>query len=88
MIRKPYTDADGKRAVQKEGVEIKVRTERTGDPLEEGLLQLDGYLSRLGLDHGTLLIFDRRPSALKQELVPAFDQVTSPDGRAVTLLRA
>ena len=36
MIRKPYADADGKRVVQKEGVEIKVRTERTGDPLEEG----------------------------------------------------
>jgi len=37
-----------------------------GDVLLEGLAQLDGYLSRLDLDSGTLLIFDRRPSAVKR----------------------
>ncbi len=35
-----------------------------GDPLEEGLKQLAGYLERLGLDTGTLVIFDQRAAAV------------------------
>jgi hypothetical protein len=64
LVRKPDTDIDGKPAVQREVVELKVRRSGRGDPLSEGLAQLDGYLSRLRLDSGTLLIFDRRPAAL------------------------
>ena len=60
----------------------------TGDPLEEGLEQLDGYLERLGLDSGTLLIFDRRPSAVERHPDPEFSEVNSPAGRKVILLRA
>lgn len=56
--------------------------------LDEGLVQLDGYLARLGLDSGALLIFDRRPSVLKQPLNPKFEQTRTPSGRAVTLLLA
>jgi hypothetical protein len=88
LVRKPYSGADGKRAVQREAVEIKVCRPRTGDPLKEGLTQLDGYLTRLGLDTGTLLIFDRRPSAVRQMPDPRFSQERSPAGRTVTLLRA
>lgn len=65
LVRKPFTDADGKAALQEEGIELKVRTDKTGDPLDEGLHQLDDYLSRIGLGHGTLLIFDRRPSVVR-----------------------
>jgi hypothetical protein len=88
LVRKPYTDDNGKRAMQREAVEVKVRRAKTGDPLAEGLDQLDGYLSRLGLDTGTLLIFDRRPSAVKKQPEPKFSAERTPAGREITLLRA
>jgi hypothetical protein len=88
MVRKPYNRPDGKTALQREAIELKVRTESSGDPLEEGLVQLDGYLSRLGLDSGALLIFDRRPTALQRPLDPKFEQAGTPSGREVTLLLA
>jgi hypothetical protein len=88
LARKPYTATDGKPARQQEGIELKVRRDGEPDPLNEGLIQLDEYLARFGLAEGTLLIFDRRPSAVKQRIEPTFDQVTSPEGRSVTLLRA
>ncbi len=44
-------------------VELKVWRDREADPLNEGLEQLAGYLERLGLDHGTLMLFDRRATA-------------------------
>jgi hypothetical protein len=88
VVRKPYTGPDGKSALQREAIELKVRTEDTGDVLPEGLAQLDGYLSRLDLDTGALLIFDRRPSAVKRPVDPRFDQARTPSGRDVTLLLA
>jgi hypothetical protein len=42
---------------------LKVRTDKTGDPLPEGLIQLDGYLSRCGLDAGYLLGLARLTSS-------------------------
>jgi hypothetical protein len=44
-------------------IELKVWREKQGDPLHEGLAQLEGYLGRLGLTEGFLVIFDRRRSA-------------------------
>ncbi len=44
-------------------VELKVWRDREADPLAEGLEQLAAYLERLGLDAGTLLLFDRRREA-------------------------
>ena len=41
-------------------LEIKVWRDRGANPLAEGLDQLAGYLKRLSLDEGTLLIFDTR----------------------------
>lgn len=74
--------------MQREAVEIKVRRAGGGNPLKEGLLQLDGYLTRLGLETGTLLIFDRRPATVKRPPDPEFAQERTPGGRIVTLLRA
>jgi hypothetical protein len=61
---------------------------READPLAEGLAQLDGYLDRLGLDTGVLVVFDRRPQAAPIAERTVFDQATSPSGRPVTVLRA
>jgi len=49
--------------VQRWAVELKVWRDDRPDPLPEGLAQLSGYLARLGLDHGTLILFDHRTSA-------------------------
>ncbi|MQY26766.1 AAA family ATPase [Nocardia aurantia] len=48
LIRQPYVDTEGKREVQREAIEIKVRRSGYTDPTDEGLHQLDGYLDRLG----------------------------------------
>ncbi len=49
--------------VQREVLELKVWRDRRGDPLQRGLDQLGRYLDSSGLDHGALLIFDRRQAA-------------------------
>lgn len=48
--------------LQRWAIELKVWREGRPDPLNEGLPQLSGYLARLGLDSGTLIIFDGRAS--------------------------
>ncbi len=69
-------------------MELKVWRSGEPDPLAEGLAQLDAYLAGLSLDHGWLVIFDRRegrgPAASRTASSPA----TSPTGRAITVLRA
>ncbi|MGP3910811.1 hypothetical protein [Nonomuraea sp. 10N515B] len=52
------------------------------------MTQLDGYLDRLDLKQGTLVVFDRRPTAPPLLQRTAIEQVTSPAGHAVTLVRA
>ena len=71
LVRKPCTGLDGKPNVQREAVELKVRRRGQGNPLRDGLSQLDEYLSRLSLDTGILIIFDRRPSAPPDRLTHA-----------------
>jgi hypothetical protein len=46
------------------GIEIKVQRDDGRNQLTLGLMQIDGYLARLGLDFGWLVIFDRRKTAL------------------------
>jgi hypothetical protein len=70
-------------------IEIKVwRRDGDPDPLDEGLVQLDGYLAGLGLGGGWLIIFDRRPGAppLTERLGAA--PAISPTGRAIIVVRA
>jgi hypothetical protein len=84
LVRKPYGDGQ----VQREYIELKVWLPKKGDPLDAGLRQLDSYLSTARLSAGTLVIFDRRASALPVAERTGITHLTSPAGNAVTLLRA
>jgi hypothetical protein len=88
LIRWPYGDEQGQRAVQRQAVELKVWRKARPDPLTEGLRQLDDYLRRLDLDEGTLVIFDRRPEAPPIDQRVQFDTARTASGRSVTVLRA
>lgn len=46
------------------GIEVKVQRDDGRNQLQRGLVQIDGYLARLGVDRGWLVIFDRRSSVL------------------------
>ncbi|MCK9900620.1 ATP-binding protein [Frankia sp. Cpl3] len=88
LVRWPYTGVDGTRRLQREALELKVWRAGRSDPLRAGLRQLDGYLDRLGLATGVLVVFDQRPNAADIVERTAFSTATSPAGRTITLLRA
>ena len=67
---------------------VKVWRPGRPDPQAKGLAQLDGYLARLGLDGGWLVIFDRRPGLPPVEERLGVSAETSPAGRPVTVIRA
>ncbi|MEM7585025.1 MAG: ATP-binding protein [Acidobacteriota bacterium] len=56
LVRWPLPDG----SVERFAAELKVRRDGDSDPLETGLDQLCEYLDRLGLDTGTLVLFDQR----------------------------
>jgi hypothetical protein len=87
LVRWPYQEG-AQRRLQRHALELKVWREAEKDPLAKGLVQLDEYLERLGLDEGVLVIFDRRPEAGGTESRTRFEQAQSPSGRQVTVLRA
>jgi hypothetical protein len=87
LVRWPYSES-GQRRLQRHALELKVWREGEKDPLEKGLVQIDEYLARLGLDEGGLVIFDRRPESGGTETRTRFEQARSPSGRQVTVLRA
>ena len=86
LVRWPYEE-DGQRRWQQEALELKVWAPGRPDPLSGGLAQIDGYLQRLGLDHGVLVIFDRRPEAADIAARTVFSKAETPTGRQVVLLR-
>lgn len=51
------------KGMQRWAIELKVWRDGRPDPLLEGLAQLAGYLARLELEQGTLIVFDHRSSA-------------------------
>lgn len=63
LLTWPYADTAGKRQVQREAIELKVWRDGRKDPLAEGLIQIEHYLDKVGLDHGVLILFDRRSNA-------------------------
>jgi hypothetical protein len=90
LVRWPFTGEDGKRAVQREALELKVWRDRDkrGDPAISGLVQLDEYLAKLGLSEGTLVVFDARAAAPPIEERTRFEARVTASGRKITLLRA
>ena len=88
LVRWPYRGPDGQRAWQREALELKTWRAREADPLEKGLTQLDGYLERLGLGEGTLVIFDRRPDADAIAARIRLEEAAAPSGRRALVLRA
>ncbi|MEO3788193.1 AAA family ATPase [Actinocorallia sp. B10E7] len=77
LVRWPLPD----RTWQWEAVELKVHRPGRPDPTAQGLTQLDGYLDRLALSQGTLVVFDQRSEP------PSLTETTSPSGRTIALLR-
>ncbi|MCC6129439.1 MAG: ATP-binding protein [Acidobacteria bacterium] len=69
------------------GIELKVWREGEGDPLNEGLAQLDGYLDGLSLSTGWLVIFDRRPGLPPISQRTTTETALSPGGRTITVIR-
>ncbi|BAZ89101.1 hypothetical protein NIES932_05700 [Raphidiopsis curvata NIES-932] len=69
------------------GIELKVRREKL-DPLTKGLTQLDKYLGGLGLDTGWLVIFDRRAGLPPMGERISTEEVISPGGRTITVIRS
>jgi hypothetical protein len=104
QLRWPYQDSHGQRQWQREAVEIirlGVWRDKKPDPLDKGLRQLDEYLGQLDLDHGVLVLFDRRTgrpgptedttgAAGDADAAPpvTFEQARTASGRDVTVLRA
>jgi hypothetical protein len=67
-------------------VELKVWRDRRPDPLAGGVEQLSGYLARLGLHHGVLMIFDLRSEAPPLPARCSFQELEH-EGRHLTVLR-
>ncbi|MCB9765258.1 MAG: ATP-binding protein [Alphaproteobacteria bacterium] len=89
LLRWPHT-VDGVRHWQAEAVEIKVWRDRDKkrDPTDSGLKQLDGYLSRLGLTRGWLVIFDVRSAAPEIEERLSIEDIALDSGRHAVVVRA
>jgi ATPase family associated with various cellular activities (AAA) len=70
------------------GIELKVWREKTKDPEEKGLEQLDDYLARIKVNAGWLFVFDRRQNAPPFADRLGTKVVTTKSGRSVTVVRA
>jgi hypothetical protein len=68
------------------GIEIKVQRDDGRDQLVRGLAQIDGYLARLRLDFGWLVIFDRRRQVLPIEERLRSESHQTDAGRSVTVI--
>ena len=70
------------------GIEIKVQRDDRRNQLVRGLDQIDGYLARLGLDFGWLVIFDRRQDVLPIEERLRSELHSTEQGRQITVIYA
>lgn len=73
---------------QRAAMELKVWREGRADPLREGVDQIDTYLGTLGLDEGTLVVFDQRTATGSTGRTTTWETATTATGRAVRVLRA
>jgi hypothetical protein len=88
LIRWPHPAAKTPRDWQREAFELKVWAHGKPDPLSQGLVQLERYLDGLNMTAGTLVIFDRRPSAEPAPERTGISHTKTPKGYPVRLLRA
>ena len=87
LVRWPLAGEPG--GWQREALELKVRRDGAADPTPEGLGQIEGYLSSLGLTHGWLVVFDRRSNAPPVAERTRLSEAATPNlGLAVTVLHA
>jgi hypothetical protein len=70
------------------GIEIKVQRDDGRNQLTRGLAQIDGYLARLGLDSGWLVIFDRRKAVLPIEARLRSEVHRTEAGRSIDVIFA
>ena len=70
------------------GIELKVQRDDRKNQLQRGLTQLDGYLARLGLDTGWLVIFDRRKDSPAIEDRLRTERHSTEQGRQITVIFA
>ena len=76
-------------AWQREALELKMHRDGEPDPTPAGLRQIEDYLESLGLETGTLVVFDRRNDAPPVEQRTVIESATTPRrGLSVRLLRA
>jgi hypothetical protein len=68
-------------------MELKVWADKRPDPFKEGLPQIDKYLSGLSLDTGWLVIFDRRSGLRPISDRTTTENVISPAGREIIVIR-
>jgi hypothetical protein len=87
LVRWPVAGEGGRRAWQREALELKVWRSGEKDPVPKGLAQLDGYLARLGLNEGVLVVFDRRKEGGGPEAGEELEERATDAGRRVTVLR-
>ncbi len=87
LVRWPVLDRVGQRQWQREALELKVWRDKQPDPAAQGLAQLDGYLQRLGLARGFLILFDRRAAAAELAERISTTVVQSPAGHPITVWR-
>ncbi|MBM4345764.1 MAG: ATP-binding protein [Deltaproteobacteria bacterium] len=73
--------------LQRFAIELKVWRDEREDPQAEGLAQLDEYLLRLGLNEGTLVVFDARTAAAPFAQRGQVHEATSASGRKVAVWR-
>ncbi len=72
---------------QQMAIEVKVWRDKQADPQEEGLVQIEAYLTRLGLTSGFLVIFDRRSDAPDWPLRMKTQTAHTASGKSVLVLR-
>jgi hypothetical protein len=88
LIRWPLPQSKNPSQWQQLAIELKAWAEGECDPLAEGLEQLERYLDGLGLNEGTLVIFDRRPDAKPSAERTSLTSTKTAKGYIVNLLRA
>ena len=70
------------------GMEVKVWRDRRPDPITDGLPQLEGYLARLDLTTGWLIIFDQRRGQPPIAERTRTEVTVTASGRIITVIRA